>query len=289
MNIVVLVKQVPDTANVGSNAMKEDGTVNRAVLDTIFNPDDLNALEMALSIKDRYGATITVITMGPPRAVDILKESLYRGADKVYLVSDAKFAGSDTLATSLILKHAIVRACNNFDVILAGRQAIDGDTAQVGPQIAEKLKINQVCFVTDIEDIKDKKLKLKRFSDYGTETIEVKTPVLLTIEGDVNKPRPAKVKNLLKYKNAVSELDLQKEYLTNEEILYIKERNLSIPVLSSCDLAVNPELIGLSGSPTRVKNIDSVVFKSLDSKTYEANESGIKQLMKDLVKEHIIG
>lgn len=289
MNIVVFAKQVPDTANIGADAMKADGTVNRAALDTVFNPDDLNALEMALDFKDRYGATVTVITMGPPRAVEILKESLFRGADKVFLISDAKFAGSDTLATSLILKHAVKATDPDFDILLAGRQAIDGDTAQVGPQIAEKLNINQLSFVTSIENYKNNKLTVKRLSDYGTETIECPTPVLLTVEGDANTPRPPRVKYLLKYKNAVSTLDLQKDYLTDEDITYIKERNLTIPVLSYCDLAVNPELIGLSGSPTRVKNIDSVVFKSVEAKEYKSNSDDIKCLMSDLVKEHIIG
>lgn len=289
MEIVVLVKQVPDTANVGADAMKEDGTVNRAALKTVFNPDDLNALEMALQIKERYGANISVITMGPPKAVEILKESLYRGADKVYLLSDPKFAGSDTLATSLILKSAIEAKVKNFDIIMAGRQAIDGDTAQVGPQIAEKLNVPQITFVTGVEDINNGKLKLSRYSDEGTEIVECKTPVLLTVEGGVNEPRPPRVKRLLKYVNAMSSFQMNEDWVTDEDVEYLKKRELEIPVISFCDIVVNPEYIGLAGSPTRVKEIHSVVFKSIETKDYPATQDGINDMMKELVSEHIIG
>ena len=289
MEIVVLVKQVPDTANVGADAMKEDGTVNRAALKTVFNPDDLHALEMALEIKDKHGANITVITMGPPKAVEILKESLYRGADKAFLLSDPKFAGSDTLATSLILKSAIEAKVKNFDIIMAGRQAIDGDTAQVGPQIAEKLNIPQLTFVTEVEEVKNGKIKLSRLSDEGTEVVECKTPVLLTVEGGVNIPRPARVKRLLKYVNAMSSFQMNEEWVTDEDVKYLKERDLEIPVVSFCDIVVNPEYIGLAGSPTRVKEIHSVVFKSIESKDYPATQDGMNSMMKELVSEHIIG
>ena len=131
LSMVVLAKQVPDTQNLTGEAMKEDGTVNRAALPAIFNPEDLNALEMALALKDRYGGTVNVLSMGPPAAVEVLKEALYRGADNVYLLSDRKFAGSDTLATSFALKQAVATKFPNFDIVLCGRQAIDGDTAQV--------------------------------------------------------------------------------------------------------------------------------------------------------------
>ena len=289
MEIVVLVKQVPDTANVGADAMKEDGTVNRAALKTVFNPDDLHALEMALEIKDKYGANVSVITMGPPRAIEILKESLYRGADRVFLLSDPKFAGSDTLATSLILKSAIEAKVKNFDIVMAGRQAIDGDTAQVGPQIAEKLNIPQITFVTDVEDVKNGKIKLSRLSDEGTEIVECTTPVLLTVEGGVNNPRPARIKKLLKYVNAMSSFQMDEEWVTDEDVKYLKQRELEIPVVSFCDIVVNPEYIGLAGSPTRVKEIHSVVFKSIESKDYPATQDGVNSMMRELVSEHIIG
>ncbi len=289
MEIVVLVKQVPDTANVGADAMKEDGTVNRAALKTVFNPDDLHALELALEMKEKYGAKVTVITMGPPKAIDVLKESLYRGADHAYLLSDPKFAGSDTLATSLVLKSAIEAKVKKFDVIMAGRQAIDGDTAQVGPQIAEKLNIPQVTFVTEVQNFKNGTIKLSRLSDEGTEIVECKTPVLLTVEGGFNTPRPPKVKRMLKYMNAISSFQMNEDWVTDEDAAYIKKNGLEIPVIGFCDMAVNPDYIGLSGSPTRVKEIHSVVFKSIETKEYEANQTGMNQMMKELVSEHIIG
>ena len=289
MEIVVLVKQVPDTANVGADAMKEDGTVNRAALKTIFNPDDLNALELALELKDRYGAKVNVITMGPPRAIDVLKESLFRGADNAYLLSDPKFAGSDTLATSLILKGAIEAKVKNFDIIMAGRQAIDGDTAQVGPQVAEKLHIPQITFVTDVESIKNGVIRAAKLSDEGTEIVECKTPVLLTVEGNANNPRAPKVKNMLKYMNALSSFQMNEGWVTDEDIKHIKDKGIEIPVIGFCDMAVNPELIGLAGSPTRVKAIHSVVFKSMETKDYSATQDGVNKMMGELISEHIIG
>jgi electron transfer flavoprotein beta subunit len=289
MEIVVLVKQVPDTANVGADAMKEDGTVNRAALKAVFNPDDLHALEMALELKEKYGANITVITMGPPKAVEILKDSLYRGADKVFLLSDPKFAGSDTLATSLILKSAIEAKVKKFDIIMAGRQAIDGDTAQVGPQIAEKLNIPQITFVTAVSSVEKGVIKALRLCDEGTELVESKTPVLLTVEGGFNVPRPQRVKRMLKYMNAMSSFQMNEDWVTDEDVQHLKERGLEIPVIGFCDIVVNPEMIGLSGSPTRVKEIQSVVFKSVEAKEFEPSQNGINSMMKELISEHIIG
>ena len=151
LKIIVLAKQVPDTRNVGKDAMKANGTVNRGALPAIFNPEDLKALEQALLLKDRYpGTTITILTMGPGRAADIIREGLFRGADNGYLITDRKFAGSDTLATSYAISLAAKKLAP-FDLILCGRQAIDGDTAQVGPQVAEKISIPQVTYAENIE------------------------------------------------------------------------------------------------------------------------------------------
>ena len=144
-----MVKQVPDTANISGQVMKADGTVNRGKLPAVFNPEDKVALEMALQVKDRYGGRVRVITMGPPKASDILRECLYMGADEAYLISDRKFAGADTLATSYVLSQAILKI-GDYDLIFSGRQAIDGDTAQVGPQTAEKLKIPQITYAEEI-------------------------------------------------------------------------------------------------------------------------------------------
>src|SRR5512143_1015540 len=161
---IVLVKQVPDTRRVTGEAMTRDGTMNRGALPAIFNPEDLNALEMALQIKERHGGTVTVITMGPPKAADILRESLWRGADRVILLTDRRFAGADTLATSIALRQAIEKL-DRYDLILAGRQAIDGDTAQVGPQTAEKLGIPQVTYAESVLEIADGAVTVERVLD----------------------------------------------------------------------------------------------------------------------------
>ena len=155
LRIIVLVKQVPDTHNVTGEAMKEDGTVNRAALPAVFNPEDLNALEEALRLKERHGGRVSVLTMGPPAAVQVLRESLFRGADEVVLLSDAAFAGADTLATSYALSLAIAKM-GEFDLVLCGRQAIDGDTAQVGPQTAEKLGLPQITCVSRIDELDER-------------------------------------------------------------------------------------------------------------------------------------
>ncbi len=160
-NSIVLVKQVPDTANISGKVMKDDGTVNRALLPAIFNHEDKTALEFALQVKERFGGKVTAVTMGPPRASDILRECLYMGADDAYLVTDRKFAGADTLATSYVLSEAI-KKIGGYDFIFAGRQAIDGDTAQVGPQTAEKLNIPQVTYAEKILDIADRKVKIRK-------------------------------------------------------------------------------------------------------------------------------
>jgi len=174
-NCVVLAKQVPDTTNITDQAMKKDGTINRAALAAIFNPEDLNALEMALQVKEKYGGQVTVLTMGPPRAAELLRESLYRGADRVILLTDRKTAGSDTLATSYALKCAIERIAH-FDPIFCGRQAIDGDTAQVGPQVAEKLGLPQITYAEAVVSLQDNTIVARRALALGTETVQCELP-----------------------------------------------------------------------------------------------------------------
>ena len=177
LKIVVLAKQVPDTRNVGKDAMKADGTINRAALPAIFNPEDLNALEQALRLKDAHpGSTVTILTMGPGRAADIIREGLFRGADNGYLLTDRAFAGADTLATSYALATAI-RKIGDCDIIIGGRQAIDGDTAQVGPQVAEKLGLTQITYAEEILEVGDGKIKVKRHIDGGVETVEGPLPI----------------------------------------------------------------------------------------------------------------
>ena len=186
--VLVFVKQVPDTQNISGDAMTPEGTVNRAALPAIFNPEDLNALEMALDIKDRFGAEVIVATMGMPAAAEVLRQSLYRGADRAFLVTDRALAGADTLATSYTLS-CCAKYIGGCDLILCGRQAIDGDTAQVGPQIAEKLAIPQLCYVEEVKNIADGKITVRRAIEGGYEILESPTPALLTVI-DANLPRP---------------------------------------------------------------------------------------------------
>ena len=167
LNIVVLAKQVPDTRNVGKDAMKEDGTINRAALPAIFNPEDLNALEQALRLKDANpGSTVTILTMGLPRAAEVIREAMFRGADTGIVLTDRALGGADTLATSYSLAQAI-KKMDKVDIVLCGRQAIDGDTAQVGPQVAEKLGMPQVTYAEEILSIADGKATIRRRIESG--------------------------------------------------------------------------------------------------------------------------
>ena len=212
-NIIVLAKQVPDTRNVGKDAMKADGTVNRAALPAIFNPEDLNALEQALEVKDRFpGSKITILTMGPGRAAEILREGLFRGADDGVLLTDRAFAGADTLATSYALSMAI-RKIGKFDIIFSGRQAIDGDTAQVGPQVAEKLGIPQITYAEGVENIYKNRVRIKRRLDNGVEVVECPLPVLVTVNGSAQSCRPRNAKLLLKFKHAKTVTERQVQNL----------------------------------------------------------------------------
>ena len=205
LNIVVLAKQVPDTRNVGPDAMTPEGTVNRSALPAIFNPEDLNALEQALRLKDANpGTTVTVVTMGPGRAAEVIREAMYRGADGGYLLTDRAFAGADTLATSYALSVAIKHVAPDADLIIGGRQAIDGDTAQVGPQVAEKLGLNQITYAEEILSCADGKIVVKRHIDGGVETVESALPCVLTVNGSAAPCRPRNAKRVMKFKRALA-------------------------------------------------------------------------------------
>lgn len=291
--MVVLVKQVPDTKNITGEAMKEDGTVNRGILPAIFNPEDLNALEMALQVKEQFGGTVSVITMGPPAAVEVLKEAFYRGADNVYLLSDRKFAGSDTLATSFALKQAVITKIPDFDIVFCGRQAIDGDTAQVGPQTAEKLDVPQLTYVVKIESLEDKKIKVKKLIDNGTEVVEADLPALLTVTDTANEPRPYIVKKLLKYRKAASEFDLEKllpgySQFKNTKALkeHLISRGLYVEIWNSTDIEANFEDVGFAGSPTMVKKIESISLTGKGFKKIEPTDEGIKGFVAELIEDH---
>ena len=293
-NSVVLVKQVPDTANISGKAMKDDGTVNRAALPAIFNPEDLNALEMALQIKEQHGGSVTVLTMGPPRAADVLREALYRGADRVILVTDRKTAGSDTLATSYVLKCA-VEAVGDYDLVFCGRQAIDGDTAQVGPQVAEKLGLPQITYAEAVESLRDGQIVVRRALPLGTETVQCRLPCLLTVVGSANVPRPPSARRMMAYKLAATPFDyadLLKRWpeFESEEALagYLAERGLQIQVWSGEDVGADYERVGLAGSPTKVLKVDFVVLESKESKAFDGDEPGVAALMQELVQEYIL-
>ena len=287
-NIIVLAKQVPDTRNVGKDAMKADGTVNRAVLPAIFNPEDLNALEQALQIKDSYpGTKITILTMGPGRAAEVIREGLYRGADDGVLLTDRAFAGADTLATSYALSMA-ARKISNFDIIISGRQAIDGDTAQVGPQVAEKLGIPQVTYAEIIESIEDRKIQIKRRLENGVETVSVTLPILITVNGSAKTCRPRNAKLLQKYKHAKTITERQIENIDYIDI-YSERPYLNLTEWGVADVDADIALCGLSGSPTKVKRIENVSFQAKENKRLSDNDDDINELMKELIDNHTIG
>ena len=288
LKIIVLAKQVPDTRNVGKDAMKADGTVNRAALPAIFNPEDLNALEQALRLKDRYpGTTVSLLTMGPGRAAEIIREGLYRGADDGVLLTDRAFAGSDTLATSYALAQAI-KEMGEVDVIIAGRQAIDGDTAQVGPQVAEKLGFPQVTYVEKIVDADDKYVTALRRLENGVETVKAPLPLVLTVN---NSAAPCRTRNatlLMKYKHARTVSERQE---ASEDYLYLYDSRpyLNIREMTVNDIQAEPEQLGLSGSPTKVKKIENVVLQAKDAKVLKPVDNDIDLLMKELILSHTIG
>jgi electron transfer flavoprotein beta subunit len=305
LRIVVLVKQVPDTQNVTGEAMKEDGTVNRAALPAVFNPEDLNALEEAVRLKESHGARVTVVTMGPPAAVQVLREALYRGADEVILLTDRAFAGADTLATSYALSLA-VRKLGGCDLVVCGRQAIDGDTAQVGPQTAEKLGCPQITCVSRIDELiapadhGSGSITATRSIEGGFETLTSSLPCLLTVTGEANDPRPASVKLVMTYKDIAAEAlpDYDDSYLDPESeaaevcMLGRDGRRVCRAKVVQWDheaLDADREALGLRGSPTRVKEIESVVLAQSEARMVEPDEAGVAALVHELIEEHILG
>lgn len=286
--MIVLAKQVPDTRNVGKDAMKADGTVNRAALEAIFNPEDLHALELALRIKDEHpSSTITVLTMGPVRAAEVLREGLYRGADEGILLTDRAFAGADTLATSYAISCA-VNKIKDYDLIICGRQAIDGDTAQVGPQVADKLDIPQVTYAEEVIKIDKKKIQVKRRLDNGVEVVEAPMPLVVTVNASAPACRPRNVKALMKYKHATTISERQE---ADEDYINIQADRpyLNITEWSVNDIESDPEMLGLKGSPTKVKKIENIVFQAKESKVMGTGDNEIDEMMKELIENHTIG
>ena len=227
MDILVCVKQVPDTTEVKIDP--KTNTLIRQGVPSIVNPFDKNAVEAALQLKEKHGGKVVVISMGPPQAKDALKECLAMGADEAYLISDRAFGGADTLATSYTLAAGI-RKLGSFDMIICGKQAIDGDTAQVGPEIAEYLDIPQVTYVAKVE-VNEGVVRIEREHEEGYEVIETSLPVLLTVVKSINEPRFPTVKGTM------------------------KANRKEIPVITVNDVEVDPERLGLKGSPTQVRRI----------------------------------
>ena len=299
-NCVVLVKQVPDTQRISGKVMNDDGTVNRAALPAIFNPEDLNALEMALQIKDKYGGTVTAITMGLPTAANTLRQALYRGADEAILVTDRKAAASDTLATSYILSCAIRKL--DYDIVLCGRQAIDGDTAQVGPQAAEKLGLTQISYVEELDEIVDGRISVKRSLGNGWQKVRTRLPVLLTVLDTANEPRVAAAKKLMKHKIAQAPLEISQSLkqdnpgASEEELAelikmkteLLEKRGSLIQQWDLETLQADLQWCGRSGSPTKVHRIQSVVLAGKDVKEIEPTEAGIAAMIHELIEDKII-
>jgi len=303
--VIVLVKQVPDTKNITAQAMKDDGTVNRAALPAIFNPEDLNALEMALSIRDDHGGSVTVISMGPPSAAEVMREALMRGADSVALLSDRAFAVADTLATAYALSCA-VRKTGQFDLILAGRQAIDGDTAQVGPQLAGALDIPQLTYVSQILELSQDRMKARRLIEGGYEIAETTLPALLTVVAEANEPRVRSVKRMLQFRRARTPLEVREQIAFEldpekgkpdtealEErarpiIEELQRQGLLIPVWTPADVGADTGRCGAAGSPTKVRKIESVVLAATEHKRIEPTREEVGKLIHELAAEHVL-
>ena len=288
LKILVLAKQVPDTRNVGKDAMTPEGTVNRAALPAIFNPEDLNALEAALRLKDRVaGSTVHILTMGPQRAADIIRDAMFRGADGGYLLSGREFGGADTLATSYALSCALKKI--SPDVIFAGRQAIDGDTAQVGPQVAEKLGLPQVTYAEEILEVREGALVIKRRLEHGTEVVECPIPAVVTVNASAAECRPRNAKRVMKYKGALAGSEIAAAPESPAAQRAAAKEYLRIVEWAAADVDPDPAQLGLQGSPTKVKRIENVVFAAKEAKKLTAADNDINELMVELIASHTLG
>lgn len=298
---IVLVKQVPDTRTISGEVMTADGTINRSALPAIFNPEDLNALEMALQVKERHGGTVTALTMGPLQAAEVLRQALYRGADRAILVSDRRFAGADTQATSYTLKCAVEQASKEcvsgrFDLVFCGRQAIDGDTAQVGPQVAEKLGLPQITYAESILELRHNEIIVQRAFEHGSEIVKCPLPCLLTVVASANQPRPPSVRRRIEYKLAAvpteypALLQSWPEFESPQALEeYLTAHRLRIILWGADNLQVDPALLGLAGSPTQVYKVNYVTLETTESKEIQPTPEGIRALVEELVKEYIVG
>ena len=299
---IVCVKQVPDTANITAEAMKEDGTVNRGALPTVFNPEDLHALETALAIRDEYGGTVTVISMGPPKAADVLRDSLFRGADRAILLTDRRAAASDTLATSYILAQA-VKTIGRYDFVFCGRQAIDGDTAQVGPQCAEKLGIPQITYLQEIVSLDDRTVRVRRNIGHGWEIVEARLPVLITVLESANWPRPPAARRVMRLKRAKVPAEVAAEVRaalpeasdeeraaeTGRRAESLQQAGLLIEQWGLDEIHADLARCGLAGSPTKVFRVQAIVLTKQGYTALEPTVDGVRQLIHELVVDRTWG
>jgi electron transfer flavoprotein beta subunit len=304
-NLVVLVKQVPDTKRITGEAMRDDGTVNRSALPAIYNPEDLHALELALELRDRYGGRVTVLTMGPPQACEVLRDSLERGADDVVLITDRRAAASDTLATSYILSCAVRTVARSapVDLVLCGRQAIDGDTAQVPPQTAEKLGWPQVTYVEAVEAVEGGRVRARRNTGAGWERVECPMPCLLTVTDQGPEPRPPSAKRIMATKRARARAEIQQEAAVampgaapdalaaeaDRRAADLEARGLLLRQWTLDDIGADLAWCGRDGSPTKVKRIQSVVLKGSGFKRVEPAADAVAAMVHELIEDHTIG
>jgi len=299
-NCVVLIKQVPDTKRITGDAMNDDGTVNRGALPAIFNPEDLNALEMAMEIKEKFGGRVSVITIGPPAAAEVLRDSLYRGADEAILITDKRCAASDTLATSYILSRAVKKL--HYDIVLCGRQAIDGDTAQVGPQLAEKLGAPQITYVEELLELNGETITAQRNIGNGWQQVRTKLPALLTVTSDANEPRATAAKKMMKYKKAMTPIEVEQKVkdqnpaadeksikkLVERKCSELEQKGLLIKLWDLDFLEADLNWCGRTGSPTKVHRIQSVVLTTEESKGIEPTDEGIADMIHELIEDKIV-
>ncbi|MDP6371548.1 MAG: electron transfer flavoprotein subunit beta/FixA family protein [Vicinamibacterales bacterium] len=299
---VLMVKQVPDTTNVTAEAMRKDGTVNRGALPAIFNPEDKHALEAALEVRDRFGGSVTAISMGPPKAADVLRECLYRGVDRAILLTDRRAAASDTLATSYILAQA-VKTIGRFDIVFAGRQAIDGDTAQVGPQCAQKLGVTQITYLEELVSIEDRTIRIRRNFGDGWEVVEAELPVLITVMDTANTPRPSAARKMMRFKRARVEMEVASEVNAAMKDVSADERAETIArrvdtlresglLIEQWDLdTIDADLsrCGLAGSPTKVYKVQSIVLTKEGYTEVPPTEEGTRQMIHELIVDHTLG
>jgi len=259
MNIVVLVKQVPNTTDIKLDP--KTGNLIREGLESIMNPDDLHALEAAVKIKEETGAKVTAVSMGPPQAVDVLTQAIGMGADKAVLLSDMAFSGADTWATSYTLSKGIEKI-KDYDLIICGHQAIDGDTAQIGPQVADWLDIAQATYVKDIESFDKNELIVKRRLEDGFERVACKMPALLTVISELNEPR----------------------YPHMEHLIFACEQKAPIKVWNAADIGVNTIEVGLEGSNTHVIKTFTPNFKRQNELLEGSNKKVVSDLINRLKK-----